>query len=363
MRWRSSTVCPITTVWWSSRTEGRARRAGLRSNCSTSRRPPERRLGPPPRMEVWRDGSERVRGSAPLNQKVAVPVVYVSAMFMAIMDTTIINVALPTIGRDFHTRPESVDTVVIGFLVSLAVFIPTSGWLGDRFGAKRVLLGAIVVFTASSALCGLAGSLPELVVFRVIQGAGGGLMTPVGMAMLWRTFPPAERVRASSIIIIPTAFAPALGPVLGGVFVTELSWRWVFYVNVPVGVAALLFGSAFLNEQREEAAGRFDVIGFFLSGVGLGLLMYGVSEGPLQGWGRPVVIATCAAGALMLCALVRTELRRPQPLIDLHLFRNGLFRASNITMFLGVGAFLGTLYMVALFFQDGLRLSGLQSGL
>ena len=130
-----------------------------------------------------------------MNQKIAVGIVFVSAMFMNIMDITIVNVALPTIGRDFNIPPTAVDGVVIAYLVSLAVFIPASGWLGDRFGGKRVLLTAIVVFTIGSALCGIAQNMTELVLFRVIQGAGGGMMAPVGMAMLYRVFPPAERVR------------------------------------------------------------------------------------------------------------------------------------------------------------------------
>src|ERR1700677_2015220 len=147
-----------------------------------------------------------------MNQKIAVSVVFVAAMFMNIMDVTIVNVALPTIGRQFHVRPDSVDAVAIGYLVSLAVFIPASGWLGDRFGGRRVLLTSIVVFTAASALCGLASSLGELVAFRILQGAGGGMLAPVGMAMLFRVFPPAERIRAASILTVPTTMAPALGP-------------------------------------------------------------------------------------------------------------------------------------------------------
>src|SRR6202042_2134215 len=162
-----------------------------------------------------------------MSQKVAIGVVFVAAMFMSIMDVTIVNVALPTIGRDFAVTPTAVDSISIGFLVSLAVFIPASGWLGDRFGGKRVLLVAIFVFTLGSVLCGLAHDMTQLVVARVFQGAGGGMMAPVGMAMLYRVFPPAERVRAASILTIPTTVAPALGPVLGGFLVTSLTWRWV----------------------------------------------------------------------------------------------------------------------------------------
>lgn len=301
--------------------------------------------------------------SREINQKVAVAVVYVAALFMAIMDTTIVNVALPTLGRDFHIRSTGVDAVVIGFLVSTGVFIPVSGWLGDRLGPKRVLLGAIVVFTGASALCGLASSLPELTVFRVLQGVGGGLMTPVGMAMLWRAFPPAERVRASAILVVPTALAPALGPVVGGLFVTDVSWRWVFYVNVPIGIVAFAFGVLFLHEQERQEAGPFDLPGFLLSCAGLGLLMYGLSEGPVKGWHQGDVIVTCAIGAVLLSGLVASELRKSQPLIAMRLFSDRLFRSANVVMFLGAAGFLGVLYLVALFFQYGLGMTALESGL
>ena len=298
-----------------------------------------------------------------MNQKIAVSVVYVAAMFMAIMDTTIVNVALPTIARVFHASTASVASTVIAFLVSLAVFIPASSWLGDRFGARRVLLGAIIIFTVASALCGQATSLTELVCFRVLQGVGGGLMTPVGLAMLFRVFPPAERVRASSILVIPTALAPALGPVIGGLFVTDLSWRWVFYVNVPIGILAVIFGYIFLADQRPETVGRFDLPGFLLSGVGLGLVMYGVSEGPNIGWHQGQVITTIVIGAVALVGMVFVELRTTQPLLDLRLFGNRLFRSTSIVMTLGSIAFLGVLYLLALFFQDALGLTALMAGL
>ena len=298
-----------------------------------------------------------------INQKIAVSVVYVAAMFMAIMDTTIVNVALPTIARDFHSSPASVAATVIAFLVSLAVFIPASSWLGDRIGSRVVLLGAIVIFTVASALCGLAGNLSELVIFRVLQGVGGGLMTPVGLAMLFRVFPPAERVRASALLVLPTALAPALGPVIGGLFVTDLSWRWVFYVNVPIGAVAVLFGVMFLAEQRPETIGRFDLWGFLLSGLGLGLLMYGVSEGPNIGWHNSRVLVSIVVGTVSLVTMVVVEMRTTQPLLDLRLYTDRLFRSTNAVMTLGATAFLGVLYLLALFFQDALHLSALHAGL
>ena len=298
-----------------------------------------------------------------VSQKIAVSVVYVAAMFMTIMDATIVNVALPTIGRSFGVPSTSVASVSIYFLVSLAVFISASGWLGDRFGGKRVLLAAIAVFTVASALCGMAGSLTELDIFRVLQGAGGGMMAPVGLAMLFRVFPPAERVRAAAILTVPTTLAPALGPVVGGLLVTELSWRWVFYVNVPLGVLALAFGALFLEGGNALRPGPFDTVGFVLAGSGLGLLMYGMSEGPVKGWSSGVVLAVLSVGAVLLAVMVVVELRKRLPLIDLRLLGNRLFRSCNGVMFLASAAFIGTLYAVSLFFQDGRGLSALAAGL
>jgi EmrB/QacA subfamily drug resistance transporter len=298
-----------------------------------------------------------------INQKIAVSVVYVAAMFITLMDATIVNVALPTLGRQFGVAPDAVDTVAIGFLVSLAVFIPVSGWLGDRLGARRVLLGSVAAFTAASALCGQAHTLDELVIFRIVQGVAGGLMTPVGMAMLFRTFPVHERVRASSILTVPTAFAPAMGPVLGGLLVTDASWRWVFYVNVPIGALTVLFGLLFLAEQPTGPSGRLDLGGFVLSGVGFGALMYAVSEGPIHGWSRPTVLVTLFAGLALIGVMGVYEWRRPNPLLDLRLFKDRMFRGSTlVTLVSGMG-FLGVLFVLALFYQDGLGFSALGAGL
>ncbi len=300
---------------------------------------------------------------ARIPQKVAVSVVFVAAMFISIMDTSIVNVALPSIGRDFRVAPTAVDGISISFLVSLAVFMPASGWLGDRFGGKRVLMAAIVIFTAASALCGLASSLGELVAFRVLQGVGGGMLAPVGTAMLFRTFPPQERVRAASIIIVPTALAPALAPVVGGLLVTDASWRWVFYVNVPIGIAALVFGVLFVRQHAESQPGRFDWRGFALSGIGLGLFMYGISEGPDLGWGSARILITGLVGAALLVTMVAVELRTTQPIVALRLFTNRLFRSASIAIVMVSIAFFGVLFAVTLYFQDGRGLSALDAGL
>jgi EmrB/QacA subfamily drug resistance transporter len=297
------------------------------------------------------------------NPKVTVSVVFVVAMFMNILDTTIVNVALPRISLQFHVLAASTATVATGYLISLAVFIPAAGWLGDRWGAKRMFMIALALFTSASALCGLAQSLSELIVFRVIQGAGGGMLMPVGLAMLYRTFPPDERMRASKILVIPTAVAPAMGPVLGGLLVDQLSWRWVFLVNVPIGLAAFAFGLRYLRDQESECAGRFDIAGFLLAGVGLGLLMYALSEGSSDGWGSPGILAAIVLSLGGLAGLVATELRISAPMLDLRLFCNRLFRQSNLVMMFAFGGFFGVLFVFPLLMQDGLGLSAFQSGL
>ncbi|MEU8135496.1 MDR family MFS transporter [Streptodolium elevatio] len=298
-----------------------------------------------------------------LNQKFVVGAVFVAAMFVNILDITIINVALPAIGKDFGVGPSELGTVAVGYLVSLAVFIPASGWLGDRFGSKRVFLFALAVFTGASALCGLAQTLDQLVLFRILQGVGGGLLTPVGMAMMFRAFPPEERVRASRVLMVPTAIAPALGPVLGGLLVDKASWHWVFYINLPVGAVALVFGALFLKEHREPGVGRFDLPGFLLAGVGFALLMYSLSEGPGKGWGSPLIIGTGIAGAVLLVSMVWYELRAAEPILKLRLFGDRLFASTNTVSLLGSAGFLGLLYVYPLMCQQAFGWSALKTGL
>ncbi len=214
--------------------------------------------------------------------------VYVTAMFMSIMDATIVNVALPAFARDFHVSAPSTDGVVVGYLVSLAVWIPASGWIGDRFGTKRTFLFALGLFTAASVACGLAQSVLQLVISRVVQGVGGGMLTPVGTAMLFRAFPPARRARAARILVIPTVMAPALGPVVGGVLVDNLSWRWVFFVNVPIGVAAFAVRPVRADRApRARPRALRHSRGFVLAAGGFGLLLYALSEAASQGWTSP----------------------------------------------------------------------------
>lgn len=297
------------------------------------------------------------------NQKLVVAAVYVCGMILNSLDSTIVNVALATLAREFSVSPDAIDTVVTAYLVSLAVFIPVSGWLGDRWGTKRTFLLALGLFTAASALCGMAQSIDQLVAFRILQGAGGGLLTPVGMAMLYRAFPPAERVQVSRILMFATILGPALGPVIGGFLIERISWRWIFYVNLPVGLGALAFGLVFLHEHQEENAGSFDIPGFLLAAVGFGSFMFAVGRGPAEGWTQPEVMLFGLVGVLALVAFVLVEQRVPSPMVHLHLLANRLFRSSLVVSFFTSSAFMGTLFLMPLYLQEAKGVSPLQSGL
>jgi EmrB/QacA subfamily drug resistance transporter len=293
--------------------------------------------------------------------KYIVAVVYVSALFLDILDVTIVNVAIPAFGREFAT--ENAEWIVLGYTLSLAVWIPVSGWLGDRFGTKRTFIFAFTAFILGSILCASAQTIQQLVAFRVLQGVGGGMLTPVGITMLFRAFPPAERARASTYILIPTLVAPALGPILGGLLVTHASWRWIFLINVPIGLAGLAFGIKFLREQREPTAGRFDIPGFVLSGASLALIVYALSEGPLSGWTSPGVLTSGLLGVTGAIAMVRVELTVERPMLDLRLLGNRIFRQCNVVSLLSTMSFLGLLFVMPLYLQLLRGQNALQSGL
>jgi len=301
--------------------------------------------------------------SSRFSPALVVATVYVVSMFMNIMDSTIVNVALPAMARQFDVPVQATDGVVVAYLISLAIWIPAAGWVGDRFGTKRTFLVALAVFTLGSAACGLATSLWQLIVFRVLQGIGGGMLTPVGMTMLFRTFPPHRRARASQILIVPTVIAPAIGPVLGGVLVDQLSWRWAFYINVPVGILAAGFGALYLLEDRDSSVGAFDAVGFVLAAMASGLALFVLSEGPALGWSDPPVVLASACACAGFVALVLVEKAHPAPLVDVRLFGNRLFATTNLVSFGGSAGFLGLLFLMPLFLQDVVGVSAAASGL
>jgi EmrB/QacA subfamily drug resistance transporter len=248
-------------------------------------------------------------------------------------------------------------------VLSLAIFIPASGWIGDRFGTKKTFLFALGVFTLGSALCSMAPSVGLLILFRILQGVGGGMMTPVGTTMLFRAFPPNERANASALLSIPAALAPAIGPTLGGWLVDSAGWRWIFLVNIPVGVAGFLFSLRYLKELQEKTTSKFDLAGFLLSGAGLALFLYALSVVPTHGPFSPIVMLCGTAGILLLVLMVRVETKSEHPILNLGLFRERLFRTANLVMFFAFAMWLGYLFLLPIFLQQLGGFSALQTGL
>ncbi len=293
----------------------------------------------------------------------AIAVVYAVAMFASVMDTQIVNVALTSLSRDFHVTDSSVQWVVTAYMMSLALCVPASGWLGDRFGTKRVFLGAVVVFTVASGLCAASVSLPELVATRVLQGAGAGMMVPVGMAIVYRAYPHARRVEATRLVTRVMILAPATAPLIGGALVTWASWRWIFTINLPVGAAVVVGGGVLLAEHREAHAGRFDLLGTVSGVVGLGLLLYAVGSGPTAGWTSAEVLSAGCVALVALALFVRVELARSHPLLDLRILADRLFRWCSVANMLAMWAFFGALVFTALYVQEARGYSAMASGL
>ena len=298
-----------------------------------------------------------------LDYKYIVGAVFVFGLFMDLIDMTIVNVALPTFVGDFDASTTTVEWVVTGYLLSLAVFIPVSGWAGDKFGTKRTFLFALSVFTLGSLLCSLAWNIEALIAFRVLQGVGGGMLTPVGTAMLFRAFPPAERAAAAALLAIPTAVAPATGPVLGGYLVEYQSWEWIFWINIPVGLAGLLVAGLFLREEKQDNPGRLDVPGFVLSAAGLAAVIYALAEAGSRGFDDSRVLASGLPGLALLAVFCVVELRVAEPLIDVRLLADKLFRAANSVQFAGFAGYAGALFLLPLLLQAEMGFSPLESGL
>jgi len=292
----------------------------------------------------------------------AIAIAYVTSIFMTGIDMHIVNVALPTLSEAFGVPLTDVQWTVIAYLLTLAIVIPASGWIGDRIGTKRTFIFALALFTIASALCGMAQSLPELVAARALQGVGGGLLTPTGTSMLYRAYPPEQRARVARTLMLPILIGPGTAPVLGGVLTQTLSWRWVFLINVPVGIVMCGFAYLFVVEHRPAPGGRLDIWGLVLSGLGLSALLYAISEGSVLGWASPAIIGAGLAGFVLLWLFVREALRRPDPILRLRLLREPLLRSTNVVFPLTTGVFLGSLYLTPIFLQQVMGQSPIQSG-
>jgi len=285
------------------------------------------------------------------------------ALFMQNLDSTVIATALPTMAKAFGADPVHMNVALTAYLLSVAVFIPASGWVADRFGSRSVFRAAIVVFTIGSVLCGRADNLGFLIAARILQGAGGAMMVPVGRLVLLRTTPRHEMVAAMAWLSMPALLGPVLGPPVGGFIVTYTSWRWIFDINVPIGVVGVVAVSLFIEEVREPPPGRFDGIGLLLSGSGLAGLMFGMEtlgRGVVAPWVGAAIAGIGAVGIGLYLLHARTH---PAPLLDLSLLRLPCFRVALAAMMLfrtGIGAIP---FLLPLMLQVGFGDSAVRSGL
>jgi EmrB/QacA subfamily drug resistance transporter len=290
--------------------------------------------------------------------------VVIVGMIMSILDTTIVNVALRTLGRDLHSSISQIQWVVTGYLLSLAAVIPVTGWAARRFGAKRVYMTSLVLFTAGSALCAVAASTTSLVLFRVLQGAGGGMIMPVGQLIMAQVAGPQRMGRVMGIVSMPAMLAPILGPVVGGLILQNLHWSWIFLVNLPVGVVAFALAWRTLPETESGAAGRLDVLGLALLSTASSSLVYGLSQlGTNSSLTAPVVVWPTLAGVLLAGAFCWHALRVKRPLLDVRLYANRIFGAASLTTF-GLGAALfGAMILVPYYYQEVRHESIIATGL
>ncbi|HLW96330.1 MAG TPA: MDR family MFS transporter [Solirubrobacteraceae bacterium] len=284
-----------------------------------------------------------------------VAIVVVLGSIMSILDTTIVNVALDTLHHKLHSSLADIQWVITGYLLSLAAVIPLTGWASRRFGAKNIYMFSLLLFTAGSALCGVATSATELIVFRVLQGVGGGLIMPVGQLILADTAGPTRMGRVMSVTGVPTMLGPILGPTIGGLILSGASWRWIFYVNVPIGFIALALAVRILPAAgRQENPPRLDIRGLLLMATGLPLLTYGLAEvGVTAGFSSLKVVIPLVAAIILLPLFVVHALRmRGTPLLDLRLYRRGTYAAASLVMFFLGGALFGAIILLPLYFQN-----------
>jgi EmrB/QacA subfamily drug resistance transporter len=298
-----------------------------------------------------------------MTSRILTPLIVACALFMENLDSTVLATSLPAIARDMNEDPIALKLALTSYLLSLAVFIPASGWVADRYGAKNVFRAAIAIFMAGSIACGFAVSLPDFVLYRIIQGMGGAMMTPVGRLVVLRSVPKGELVTALSWFTIPALIGPILGPPIGGFITTYAHWRWIFFINVPIGVLGIILVSRYIEDIREENTPPLDLIGLLLLGIGLSGIVFGLAvlgQNFVPVWLSGAITLTGLAFSAIYALHAR---RKAHPLLDLNLLRIATFRASVIggSIFrIGVGA---TPFLLPLLFQIGFGLSAFASGL
>jgi EmrB/QacA subfamily drug resistance transporter len=284
-------------------------------------------------------------------------------LFMIMLDNTVVNVAVPSIQRELGVGLSELQWIVTGYALSFAALMLTGGKLADMLGRRRIFVIGIVIFTIASLFCGLAESGGSLIAWRIVQGVGAALMNPATLAIISATFPPRQRGMAIGIWAGVSALALAIGPLVGGLLTEHLSWSWVFFVNVPVGVFGVAASYLLIDESRDMSEEqRLDPAGLLTSGLGLFALTYGLIEANTYGWSSARIVGAFVAAAVLLASFVVLELRQRVPMLDLTLFRNGTFAGANVVILMVGLAMFGVFFFVSLYMQNILGFSAVQAG-
>jgi EmrB/QacA subfamily drug resistance transporter len=315
------------------------------------------------RTDLTQSGRNRTEPLDPALVKLAL--VIVVGVIAAILDLTIVNVAIDTLQRRLHTSVSTIQWVSTGYLLAVAMTIPVSGWAFQRFGARRSWMASLIIFVAGSALCGVAWSTGSLIAFRIFQGIGGGMLLPLAQTILANAAGRERLARIVPFIAIPSQAGPVLGPVIGGLILSNVSWRWIFYVNVPIVLVALVLAWRTVPETEINADRRIDIRGLALLSPALALLVYGFSEaGMTGGFGHTNVIAPLAAGLAILAGYCVHALRsRAEPVLNLRFLRFRGYATSSAMMFLSGVTLFGGLFLLPLYYQEARGASALQAGL
>jgi EmrB/QacA subfamily drug resistance transporter len=288
----------------------------------------------------------------------------VFGIFMVLLDTTVVNVAFQTLRQEFGSDINAAQWILSVYVLALGISTPLAGFLADRFGIKRIYLGGLIVFTLGSLACGLTPNLGVLIVARAVQGFGGGIALPLGMALLLNAFPVAEQGMALGIFGIAAIVAPALGPILGGWLVDNELWRLIFFINPPIGLIGVLLGTRFLRERRSDQRPPLDILGLATEVIGFGAILYGASNAETLGWNSPAVAAAFIIGVIGLVLFAVVELfYAQQPLVDLRLFGKRVFLNASLLGYVSVIALFGAEFLMPLYLQALRGLSALQTGL
>lgn len=286
-----------------------------------------------------------------------------TGMLLVMLDSTVMNVAIPQLEKNFHTDLKTIQWAITGYTLALSAVIPLAGWFSDRFTSKKVILTSVFLFTGCSALCAIATTPAQLIIFRILQGLGGGMIAPISMALSFKLAPPDKRGSVMGILGLPMLIAPIAGPVLSGWLLDYMHWRWIFLINIPIGIFSIAWGIKHLPDSNSGKNVKLDVWGAILAPVSFSALVYGVHSGSSEGWADITTMMSITIGVIFLTTFILVEIRKKEPLLELRSFLSSEFSKGMILTCLNWTALAGSALLIPLFLQQVRGFSSFESGL